>query len=578
MLLSTSKRQWLSLTQLIATTMLLSACSGSDTHSNQAFDVSPTTAKASQVFENGKIYTLNPQQRWAEAMAIEGDTIVYVGSNDGARAFVDDRTMITDLQGSMVLPGLHDVHTHPIESASDNTLFTLDDQQPDAEQFAAAITQAADDNPHAKWLIGYGHSLWTLLQAEREPIDILDDIVRDQAVIIMEQTSHSMWVNSKALALAGIDSNSDDPIGGKILRKANSSRPNGILIDNAGNLVMDIAMQPNPQTQKRDYDGLVSYTLPQLAKFGITSISDARSFWRRDDHLTWLKARDNHQLTVRVNVGLWAYPSLDDETQLAALSALYSNDPNSLLKFNQIKVYSDGLLSNTTAAMHEPYNTDLIGLSDNRGLNYFSEARLARYIKTLEAVGFDFHIHAIGDRGIHQALNAIEQGGSDKGRHRLTHLEVVDPTDLPRFAELNVSADAQVAGDFTNPEHWAENDALIGPNRADNLVPIKSLVAAGARLTLSSDWNVSPLNPFVGLQNALTRDPQAVSLEQALRAYTINGAYVMRQQDKVGSIEVGKLADFIVIDRNLFEVDKNTIAQTKVLMTYLNGKPVYRRH
>ncbi len=578
MLLSISKRQWLSLTQLIATTMLLSACSGSDTHSNQAFDVSPTTAKASQVFENGKIYTLNPQQRWAEAMAIEGDTIVYVGSNDGARAFVDDRTMITDLQGSMVLPGLHDVHTHPIESASDNTLFTLDDQQPDAERFAAAITQAADDNPHAKWLIGYGHSLWTLLQAEREPIDILDDIVRDQAVIIMEQTSHSMWVNSKALALAGIDSNSDDPIGGKILRKANSSRPNGILIDNAGNLVMDIAMQPNTQTQKRDYDGLVNYTLPQLAKFGITSISDARSFWRRDDHLTWLKARDNHQLTVRVNVGLWAYPSLDDETQLAALSALYSNDPNSLLKFNQIKVYSDGLLSNTTAAMHEPYNTDLIGLSDNRGLNYFSETRLARYIKTLEAVGFDFHIHAIGDRGIHQALNAIEQGGSDKGRHRLTHLEVVDPTDLPRFAELNVSADAQVAGDFTNPEHWAENDALIGPNRADNLVPIKSLVAAGARLTLSSDWNVSPLNPFVGLQNALTRDPQAVSLEQALRAYTINGAYVMRQQDKVGSIEVGKLADFIVIDRNLFEVDKNTIAQTKVLMTYLNGKPVYRRH
>jgi len=183
----------------------------------------------------------------------------------------------------------------------------------------------------------------------------------------------------------------------------------------------------------------------------------------------------------------------------------------------------------------------------------------------------------IGNRGVTEALNAIEQGSAGNSRHRLTHVEIVDTADMSRFASLNVTADAQVAGDFTNPEHWQENAELIGSTLSDNQVPIKSLLDANARLTLSSDWNVSTLNPFVGIANAVSRAPQNISLEEAIKAYTINGAYVMRQEDKVGSLEVGKLADFIVLDRDIFEIPTIEIRQTKVQMTVFNGVIIFER-
>jgi predicted amidohydrolase YtcJ len=154
---------------------------------------------------------------------------------------------------------------------------------------------------------------------------------------------------------------------------------------------------------------------------------------------------------------------------------------------------------------------------------------------------------------------------------------VVDPVDIPRFKALNVTADAQVAGDFANPEHWHENDEFIGVERSQNAIPIKTLSEAGARITLSSDWSVSPFNPFIGLKNAVTRAPQELTLAQAIEAYTINGAYVMRQEDKVGTIEVGKLADLVVLDRNLFEISSSTINQTKIDLTMLDGEVIYSR-
>jgi len=216
-------------------------------------------------------------------------------------------------------------------------------------------------------------------------------------------------------------------------------------------------------------------------------------------------------------------------------------------------------------------------LPTNNGLNYFSEQRIADYIAQLESTGFDFHIHAIGNRGVHESLNAIEQSGTSAGRHRLTHVEYVDAVDMPRFAQLNVVADAQVAGDFTQPSHWHDNDYLIGATLNENNIPLKSLHEANAKVTLSSDWDVSSLNPFVGLQNAITRDPQNLTLEEAVKAYTINAAYVMRHEDKVGSIEVNKEADFILLDKNIFEINSNEIGSVNVLETYLQGKRVYER-
>ncbi len=561
---------------ILVTSLTLSGCSSADNTKDEK--VNPAMKNiASQVFKNGAIYTVNEKQQWAQAIAIKDNEIIFVGDNETVDDFIDSSTKITDLDGKMMMPGFHDVHIHPIESGSENTKFVLDTDEQDAENFIDEIAHASLQNPDSQWLIGYGHSIFTLIESGRSPLEIIDEAVSDRPVIIMEHTSHSMWVNSKALELAGITENSEDPIGGVIGRDEETGKLNGILIDNAGNLVMDLAMQPTEQSMQSDYDGLVEYTLPELAKNGITSISDARSFWQRDDHVTWLKVQQNNKLTTRVAVGLWAYPELDDAFQLEKLTSLHTDPHDSLLRFNQIKLYADGILINTTAAMKDPYEFNLLGLPENKGLNYFSQDRVEKYIQALEGKGFDFHIHAIGDRGIHEALNAIENAATTQGRHRITHVEVVDPLDIPRFAQLNVTADAQVAGDFTNPENWHHNEDFIGAARADNAVPIKSLHDAGARVTLSSDWSVSPFNPFLGLQNAVTRAPQEFSIAQAIKAYTLNGAYVMRQEDKVGSLEVGKLADLVILDRNIFEIDKNTINQTKILMTMLDGEVVYQK-
>ncbi|MEE9406536.1 MAG: amidohydrolase family protein [Polaribacter sp.] len=362
--------------------------------------------------------------------------------------------------------------------------------------------------------------------------------------------------------------------------RRNYSKKNGVLqgllIDNAGDVVFQQAVAALNDADG-EYNGMVEYVLPKLTKHGITSVSDARTYWKRDQHKTWKKLADNDELTARFNLGLWAYPTANDASQIASLKSLFSNNESSLLKINQIKLYADGITYNTTAALHSDYKEDFFNQPTNNGLNYFTESRIAKYIAALEATGFDFHIHSIGNRGVTEALNAIQQSRSSKGRHRLTHVEMITTADLNRFKALNVTADAQVGGEFTKPQYWSDNDHLLGADLADNQVPIKSLKDAGVRLTLSSDWNVSSLNPFVGIQNAVTRTPQNISLEEAIKAYTLNGAYIMRQEEKVGSLKVGKLADFVVLDKDIFTISVNEINQTKVILTIFDGEEIYKK-
>ncbi|MEM8896885.1 MAG: amidohydrolase [Bacteroidota bacterium] len=535
-----------------------------------------TNAENETVFYNGEIYTVNDQQAWVSAIYIRNGIIKAVGQDEAVINAASDNAELINLRGAFMMPGIHDVHVHPLEAASENVQFTLDDRIQDAEVYTRDIENASLDNPGSGWLLGWGHWIDVLLDAKRMPKEIIDEVVSNRPVVIMEQTSHSVWCNSRALALMGVDSNTPDPPGGIIMREENGEA-NGLLIDNAGNLLLDIALSPNADRTENDYWGLVEFALPELARNGITSICDARTYWKRDHHTTWQRVADEGLLTARVNLGLWAYPDGEDAQQLAILKSLYTNSENSLLKINQIKLYADGIIHNTTSAMHETYRVNYFGFPINKGLNYFTQERVATYIRELENVGFDFHIHAIGNRGVHESLNAIELSATQRGRHRLTHVEYVDPVDVARFAQLNVTADAQVAGDFSQPARWHDNDYLIGSALNDNVIPIKSLANAGARLTLSSDWDVSELNPFIGMSNAVGRSPQEVSLEEAIKAYTINPAYVMRQEEKVGTIEVGKEADLIILDRNLFDISASQIRNTQVNATYLRGELVYQR-
>ena len=555
---------------LILLSLIASSCAKDDNNAN------PTEQSEQKVYFNAKIYTVNTNQEWAEAMIVENNTITFIGSDTEVENTADENAEYIDLEGALVLPGIHDVHMHPLEASSENFLFVLNSEEANAENFAPTIQDALDEHPDAEWLLGWGHSFYTLLDAVRSPIEILDDISTTRPILIMEETSHSFWANSKALELAGVTENTPNPVGGIYMKETDGSL-NGILIDNAGNELLDSVLTPSQQTLENDYIGFKNYGLVKLRQNGITSVCDARTYWKRDHHLIWKRLENEGELTVRANLGLWAYPSENDASQIATLQSLYSNDPNSFLKINQIKLYTDGIIHQTTSAMENDYLVDFFEEPTNNGLNYFTQNRIATYINQLETTGFDFHIHAIGNRGIRESLNAIEQSGSVQGRHRITHLEFVNESDLNRFALLNVTADCQVAGDFSNPEHWSENDELVGSANTQKIIPIKSLTQANARLTLSSDWDVSTLNPFVAMQNAVTRAPENISLEEAVKAYTINGAYVMRQEDKVGSLEVGKLADFIVLSQNIFQVQPNQIGQTQVNMTILNGEIIYER-
>ncbi len=547
--------------------------SGSCSKTNESISL-PNENSTQKMYFNARIYTVNDASPWAEAMVIDGSKILFIGTNTAATAFAETSAERIDLQGKLVLPGFHDVHMHPMEVGDTSVSFELSDTETNAENYRSVISNASANNPGNTWLVGFGHSINTLFDANRTPLEIIDEAVSDRPVIIMEQTSHSMWVNSKALEKAGITVTSPNPQGGIIMKE--SGVLSGILIDNAGDIVYQQAIA-ELNNASGEYNGMITTVLPELAKHGITSVSDARTYWKRGQHVVWKNLENDGKLTARFNLGLWAYPSEDDASQIASLKALYSNDENSLLKINQIKLYSDGITHNTTAALDTDYQIDYFNQPTNNGLNYFTETRIKNYIQQLESTGFDFHIHAIGNRGVAEALNAIQQGGSPSGRHRLTHVEMINPNDIARFSQLNVTADAQVAGEFTQPHNWSENAYLVGNTLANNLIPIKSLVDADVRLTLSSDWNVSTLNPFIGIQNAVNRSPQNISLETAIKAYTINGAYVMRQEDKVGSLEVGKLADFVVVDRDIFTIPTTQISQAKIERTIFNGVEIYKR-
>lgn len=528
-----------------------------------------------QLWMNGEIYTVNEQQPWADAMVVEDGFIAYVGSEVEAKKWVNANTKIHNLNGNLVLPGLHDVHLHPMEASSDEVTCIVQSNG-SVVQWVAEIKQCERTNSD-EWLLGWGHSILTLLESTQEPRALLDSISTNRPIAIMEETSHSMWVNSAALALLKLD--------GKVLKQGieggavllnEQQRSIGVLLDGAGDLVFDMAMKETPQRLQRNYEALLT-GLEEVNKFGITSIVDARIYWQRGYLKAWQRADKEGSLTARSVLSLWAYPNLDDAQQLATLKSLYQNNGDSFLKVNQIKFYSDGITHNASAALLDPYK-DYFEEVGPLGLNYFDEARLTNYITQLSQVGFDAHIHAIGDRGVRESLNAIESAQKvtgQTGRHRLTHVEIVNDQDKPRFKQLDVTADFQLAGEFTHPENFHEMEALIG-SRAHEQLPVRDIYNTGANITLSSDWDVSSLSPFVGMQNALNRGEQSLpNLKSVIEAYTINGAYVMGQETITGSLEVGKAADFVVLDQNIFDVNVSDIAKTQVLSTVLEGEVVF---
>ncbi len=533
---------------------------------------------ADLVFKNGLVYTVNENNLWAEAVAVRNGMISFVGSNDDVQNYIGKNTRVLDLAGKLLLPGMHDVHLHILEASSPfGGDCILDDSEP--EEFVSYLRECSGEQTKRDWLVGWGHSITSLESSRHTPLEIIDEAIPDRPAIMLEQTSHSAWANSKALELAGFDDDSPDPEAGILGRDSETGELDGILYENAAEIVMDLALLRTPEIDESNYNGLLR-GLDMLSENGITSITDAKVNLDRGFDDVWKRADAENALTVRAVMGIWTHPHYDDDYQIERIKSLYNNDPDSLLKFTQVKMYSDGLLESGTAKLIEMYPDD-IGYGKGYGINYFNEERIAYYIAELEKTGFDFNIHAIGDGAVRESLNAIESAqntNDNNARHRITHLELVHPDDVSRFVELGVIADFQVSGDWTL---FGQNDYLekiIGERIVDH-IPVKSIHDTGAIVTLGSDYDVGSISPFVGMQHALSRGHQSMpDLESIIESYTINGAYLMRQEDKTGSIQVGKFADIIVVDRNIFEIPISEIGETSVLFTFLEGEQIFPKN
>ncbi|MEZ8644107.1 amidohydrolase [Vibrio cyclitrophicus] len=533
---------------------------------------------ADQIFTNADIYG----HRESDSIVTHRGKIIFIGEHSQAKAFQGQNTDVIDLENAFVLPGFIDNHNHVFEAASElggncelDSEATLEEQIPYLE--ACKINAETDGRG---WLMGYGFSLESTLDSDYDytPLEIIDSIFPDRPVVIMEQTSHSMWVNSKALKIARISQQSPDPQGGAYLKDPDSGKLNGILLDNAGDQIMEMAWNSQSELFEQSYQGLM-FGLEEATAHGITTIGDGRMYWKRGWYDVWLEAEQNQDLTARVSLRPWVYPSMAIPSQLEVFEKMYSDDKNRLLLVDQVKMYSDGIFINGTAKTLAPYLDTYLPQSPN-GLNYIPPAQMKEWLTALDKIGFSAHIHAIGDGAVRESLDAIEsvrKQGSQKP-YTLTHIELINDEDVPRFKQLNVSADFQVGSDYVarHQHQWAE--AFLGARRAKAMMNLDAILKTDANITLSSDWNVHDINPLVGIANSLIMGKTGLTdIYTAIDAYTLNAAKSLGIEDITGSIEVGKSADFAILDRDITTVSARQIAKTQVLMTVLRGDVVYEK-
>jgi len=534
---------------------------------------------ADLILTEAKVYTANPNALFAEALAIKNGKILAVGFASEIMQFQGSETKTVNLKGKQVLPGFIDNHNHLFEAASEaGGHCELSPEATPSEQIPY-LRSCLNDSVPEQWVIGWGHTIDLTLSEEEQysPLEIIDQVFRDRPVIIMEQTSHSMWVNSVALELAGITADTPNPQGGKIMKDPETGELLGILVDNAGDIVMEQAWNSLRNKFSKSYDGLLN-GLHEVARYGITTVGDGRLYWKRGWHDVWKAVEKDGELTARVSLRPWVYPHLKQHEQLKFFKDVYQPNKDSLLIIDQVKMYSDGIIVNGTAKTLSPYNFTYF-IESPYGINYIPQKQMTNWLKVLDKLGYGAHIHAIGDGAVRETLGAIEtvRKSGSKRAYTMTHLEMISPSDLHRFTALDVDADFQVGSDYLgNANHsWATQ--LIGTKRAHKLMPLGDVFETGANITLSSDWNVNPINPLVGIANAVKlKDKGLPSVQDAIDAYTINAAKALGLEAVTGSIEVGKSADLVILDREIINRPPEAIKQAKVIRTILQGQEVYR--
>jgi len=544
---------------------------------------------ADVVYTNGRIYTVNEAQPWAEAVAIKDGKFLVVGSNADVEAVTGNGTEVVDLDGKFVMPGILDLHTHPFITPWYGSMNFSMQEPGDANAILAELRAYAEASPDKEWLIGGQWSLG-VFPGDNPHKSQLDAIVPDRPVALLDQTGHSMWLNSRAMELAGI--NADTPTSQLVVieKDPQSGEPTGTIREQAIQLVERVI----PQASAEEYAPAIEDVFAMFASYGVTSQETAEGHRAPLDGVKLLEAEG--RLEQRVFVGWdWkttlnlAYTVEEIEGQIEN-RAIYASD---LVYPNYVKIFGDGSVAANTSLLLEPYEGDPDFFGDaNMTLEGFAEA----FIK-FDSMGVGVHIHVIGDGTAERVVAAFEimkQTNRNTGtHHKLAHNFMTTKEQFDRLAAMQ-----DVNVDFSPPAfhpHGAAEAAFrppIGDARMDQTMAVKTALATGLNVGYGSDWltlNPTP-NPFIAIASLVTRenpfDPDmigtinagnAVTLEQAIAICTLEGAYVLGVEKILGSIEAGKFADLIVLDQNLFEIDVKKIYDTNVLHTILGGNVVYDR-
>jgi predicted amidohydrolase YtcJ len=533
---------------------------------------------ADTIIANAKVYTVDAKQPWAEAVAIQGERILFVGSGKEAMRHRTSGTKVIDAGGRLLLPGIEDSHVHFVSGSENLAKVDLAGTR-NVEEVQARIRQFAQEHPQAAWIQGRGW-MYGAFPGNMPHKKFLDEVVPDRPAIMTCADGHTSWVNSRALALAGIDRRTPDPENGKIVRDANGE-PTGALLEAADSAFEKLLPELTPdETLAALREGL-----REAARFGVVRVHGMGGEFEALDLLDRL--RQEGSLTVRFSVTMWAdSPGLSAEDWKAYEDArLKYNDE--WISMGGIKLMLDGVIDSGTGAMLDPYE----GQVQDKGKLFWEPDAYKKAVVEINAKGIQASTHSIGDAAIRLSLDAYELGAKESGntdlRNKIEHAEDIAAADLPRFGRLGVIASFQPL--HANPDPtwmgaWIKN---VGPEREKRAWAWKTVLDEGGRLAFGSDWPVVTLNPWMGLQVAVTRQDmdgkpeggwlpeQKLGLPDAVYAYTMGGAFAMRREKEEGSIEIGKLADLILVSQNIFEVEPRKIAEAKSVLTMVGGRIVF---
>jgi len=546
-----------------------------------AIGVAQHAISADTVLLNGRIYTVNPRQPWAEALAVRGGNIVAVGTAAQIQKYRGPSTKVIDAGGRLVLPGFTDCHIHFLGGSLSLQRINLEDVktisgiQQRVKEFAAA-------HPKDPWILGRGWSYDVFGAAALPDKKYLDEVVPDRPVFLEGYDGHTYWANSKALAAARITRNTPDPPTGKIVRDAQGEPTGALKEDAAAELVEPVIPQPTREERLQ----ALRQGMHEANKAGLVRVHSAGGdfeFLPLFDQL-----RQQGQLTVRFYVSDIVRPPELTPEEINKLEQARARYHDGWISGGAVKFFLDGVIESHTAAMLQPYTDD----PSQSGKLFWDPAKYKQAVAELDRRGFQIFTHAIGDRSVRLALDsyqAAHQANRTKdSRDRVEHIETISAADIPRFGQLGVIASMQPLHAYPDADTlkvWSPN---IGPERTTRAWVWHSIASGGGHLAFGSDWPVVTLSPWPGVQTALTRKTaegtpaggfvpsERITLPQVIEAYTLGAAYAGHREKTEGSLAAGKVADLIVLNQDLFKVPADQTNKTQVLLTIVGGKVVYQ--